>query len=156
MSFSHPPVKFAWKTKAEYQFKNPPVKDTEYTVFDETGGVKLISLCLIETNTETDAKDIDCIITLDGTDYTYDASVIGGLAHNQRGSFFLYATEGGAGPIVLDLVLGVTQPHDFIMTEEGGKPLEAHTMKVVLKMTSNAGTAQTLKYMCVYAVLEAV
>lgn len=157
MSLVVPPLKFAWKTYSEYQDKNPPVQNTEYTVFDETGGVQLVSIALLESNTETNNKEIDCIITMDGITWTYDASSIGMLIHNQVGSFFMVTGTTATGvSMIVDLIQNVTLPHDFIRTKEGGKPLAGHAIKVVLKMTSAAGTAQRLKYHCVYKKLEAV
>jgi hypothetical protein len=159
MSLSQPTTKFAWKTYQVFADKNPPVQDTEYVLLDETGGVRLVSISVLETNTETDNKEIDCIITKDGTTYTYDASSIGGLTHGQKGSFFMVtpvAAGGGAVDSTIDLAQNTTPPYNFVRTNDGSKPLEGHAIKVVLKMTSAAGTAQRLYYLCIYEKLEAV
>lgn len=150
--------KFAWKTVQAYGDLNPPVKDTEVVVFDEEGGVRLISVAVLETNTETDAKEVDCTVVKDGVTMTYDSSVVGMLTHNQKGSYYMMtvAAAGGSSTPIIDLATNTTPPFKFVHSNVDGKPFEGHDMKVSLTMTSVVGTAQRLYYLVVYEKLEAV
>ena len=50
--------------------QSPPVQNTWYTAFDETGGFILDNLIITQTNTETDQKTIGLEVTLDDKELT--------------------------------------------------------------------------------------
>ena len=152
--------KFAWKTHQVRIDKNPPVINVLNEVFDESGGVRLVSFIVKQTNTETDGKEIDILITLDGTTYLYDSSDIGQLLHdtdyapcivtgNTAEAAYVIDPVGVAGAGGSSMLLG------YGITIEG-KPLEGHAIKVEVRLTDAAGTAQRLFVKATYETLEAV
>lgn len=148
------PIKFSWSTKEEKAVLNPPVINTRYTVFNEVGGVRLIRFQIFQDNTETDAKEVDIILTIDGTEYLYDSSAIDSL--NNLAVYSLYLSPSPSDP---NYQLGIGSDYPFVIGMTGtnnGFPFEAHTLKLEVRLTNAAGTAQKITYKAVYAILEAL
>jgi len=152
--------KYAWKTHQIKIDKNPPVITALNEVFDKTGGVRLVSLIAKQTNTETDGKEIDILITKDGTTYTYDSSDIGQLVNNKDYAICIITGNTDEAAYVIDvvdvtIVGGSSMLLGYGITVEG-KPLEGHDIKVEVRLTNAAGTAQRLYAKATYETLEAV
>ena len=128
-----PKLGFVTATKA------PPVQNTWYTILDTTYNVELISLSTLQTNDESAAKNIDTEFTLEGTDYGTTAQ-----SHNHNATYYHYLDTN------TDAVVIGTGGENFGLHAS----FTAETAKLRVKMTSAAGTNQTLKYYLWYAVYE--
>jgi len=154
-------VKYAWTTYQVVDDRNPPTLNTLHEVFSATGGVRLVNIAVHQFNTPTDAEEIDIVITLDGTAYTYDGSAIGMLDHNKEYEVFMWASGVTAYPAyTVDVVdtSGALEPF-FAMhvgTGEGGKPIERHSIKVEVRQTSPIEAGARIRTKVTYEVLEAV
>jgi len=149
-------LKYAPKHYFVAQDKNPPVKDTVYTLLDVEGGVEVI-LCLgTQNNTETDTKNIDWIFTIDGEVYTYDASAADPMQNGVVHPIPLYLNHPAtlpepipqAGHPALGVCLDVTANAHAI--------LKGHAIKIQYRLTDVAGTAQRIYASCLYTIKEVV
>jgi len=170
MSIVIPPVdysgnvkKYACKTIQVKDCKDPPVQNTPYTVFDQEGGVRLVSIVIQHTNTETDDKDIDIIMTIDGTTYTYDSSDVGTILHNKKVGAMWICHAPTQDPTAYPIDIKDLTSSGALFSLSGGdqadahgKPIEGHEIKLQVKMTSVPGTAQKLYYVATYEKLEEV
>lgn len=164
MSFSIPALttvqvaassKFNYKTYAIRDNLTPPTFNTLHEIMNETGGVRLVSLSLYQHNDETNAKEVDIVITKDGVLWEYDSSAIDPLDDNLHYTAFVVPTA--ADPV---RQLGITTSETPLLQgnsgDQGGKALEGHDIKVELRQTSALGTNQTIVYKLSYELLEAV
>jgi len=154
-------TKYAYKTYDAYD-SIAPVLNTLHEVFDATGGVRLWSIVAEYQNTENDNKDVDCVITVDGNTYTYDASVTGQAGEDDEFAFAFVSADLGDAAWTLDLLLiGANNWEVPFMFQrnadnEQGIPLSGHSIKVELRMTDAVGTAPVLRWRAIYDVLEEV
>lgn len=156
------PSKSAWKTHQVIDDRNPPTLNTLHEVFSAKGGVKLLNIAVIQTNTPTNMEEIDIVITLDGTPYTYDASAIGGLLNNTEYSVIIWATGVTAYPAYTVDITTLRSKVLVIDAQAGppptgqGKPIERHAIKVEVRQTSAIAAAARIRTKVTYAVLEAL
>ena len=156
----------AWRT---YQVRSSftPVQNTIYEIVSETGGVVIESLSVFHHNDETDTKDIDCLLTLDGTAYLYDASDIGGMLENAHNAFVLKTFNTAEVAYTLDQMAfqGGTNAVPPFVSRKGysnagdygeGDPLFGHAIDLSIRMTSALGTNPTMAYLCTYRLLVLV
>ena len=163
LSLVNPPPKYAWKTYQVIDDRNPPTLNTLHEVMSETGGVRLVFIEIIQTNTPTNAEEIDVVVTIDGTPYIYDGSVIGVMGNNTR--YYVRIESGdpvGTPAYQLDIgdvtALGYA---NFIIESYTGagqasKSLERHSIKVEVRQTSAIAAGARIRTKCTYEVLEAV
>lgn len=131
----------------------PPVLNTWYTALDKKHGVRIRRLTAFQENTETDAKDIELRVTIDGVEHTKALSAASGTAN--------YFSFNEDGDLTLDTERGTC---GFANTNAGGGTtlygpmgfLEAHSIKVEYRLTAAAGTAQTLTCRLEYDLLRGV
>ena len=116
------------KLKIESSTESPPVQDTWYTILDTTLNIRIVHLSVGQTNDETNAKNIETEITLDGTDYgrsqSYDDSVYYSQVISYYSEQLIHGTTGYSAGRYTDL--------------------PAQSAKVRIRLTSAAGTNQTL------------
>lgn len=166
MSFSHPPRKYAWRTYHVQLDMNPPVINVLETVFAATGGVRLLLVDILHSNTANSAEDIDVLLTIDGIERLYDSSAVGQLtANNNYGIHFgtYDAALPGNPPWTLDLTdVGGTAYGSSIFlnifnTQETlGFPLSAHTIMLQIRQTTVVDAGQRIRVNVTYEVLEEV
>jgi len=154
-------TKYAWKTLHAYLNQQPPVQNTYYEIFNQSGGVILKTLKIQQDNTPTDAEDIDILITVDGRTIFYD-HVINALNHGTLYTAFmtaagLYVDETGsfdvtALPASPVRALWMADPTSGAI----GFPLKGHEIKVEVRQTSAIEAGSRLRGWCVYDKLEAV
>lgn len=156
------PTKYAYRTYQVLGDENPPTLNTLHEVFEATGGVELESVYVVQTNTPTNMEEIDIVITKDGTAYTYDASVVGQLTHNQEYAVIIYGLGAVAYPVyipditVLDSkVISQNLQAGPPVTSEGGS-FSGHTIKVEIRQTSAIAAGARVRTKCTYHVLEVV
>ena len=161
LSLVIPPAKFAMKTYNPTLDMNPPVINIAETLFDAIGGVELSSICLQQNNDEAAGKEVDVIITKDGTVYTYDASSIGDIASGSEHVVILNPSNpDGTTTFELDLSAYIHPKaiidHQSGTTAGAGFMLKGHSIKVEIKLTQAAGTNQRIYVKAFYNQLEAV
>ena len=150
-------VKYAWKFYDVKQDQNPPVQNTVYDLLVGTGGIQVLFLVFAQENTETDNKDIDVIITVDGETTLYDASAEGGQANAVNYGYVLDNNTVTLDGIIYPLNLGAVDPNFTLRAvADVCIPLEGTDVTIQYRMTSAAGTAQRLRAKIWYLALEAV
>jgi len=163
MSIVIPTLKKISKTTVFRHDQNPPVLNTLHEVFHVTGGCKLQCITVRQTNTPINAEEIDIVVTIDGTVYTYDASVVGNLANNVEYAIVLYAF--GIGTITdLDIqdiaALGYQHKilHKFTGLDQGfdDEQFCGDDIKVEIRQTSAIAAGARVRTFVVYETEELV
>lgn len=127
------------KTELVTLDQNPPVLNTLHEVFNETGGVVLHSLNIVQTNTPTNAAEVDVLITVDGRTILFDSSVVNVLNDSTTYGFSMgidnatTTTETDRADLNANLrpiyMIDGTAP-------ERGFPLKGDSIKVEIRQTS--------------------
>jgi len=148
--------KFAKKFYHVAQDRNPPVINVLYDLIDVSGGVEVISVLGAQNNTETNMKNIDWIITIDGIVYTYDASIADPMVNGAVYAIPLYVNHPATTPEPIPQgghpALGV----NVDIVTNAWWALKGHAIKIQYRLTDAAGTAQRIYASCLYALKEAV
>lgn len=169
MSLTHPHPLMVWteQTPAE-QTKTPPVTDTWYELLSVTGGVMLKQLSIYQKNDETDPKNIDVKITIDGIEFAPAGSVP--LTDDKAVFFYMIGTPADAGSLDL-LMFAIDKSIPFLAysvgagTDSGGNQepimsvgeyLKCKTLLIEYRNHSAAGTNQTMTACANYAIMEAI
>ncbi|MFX0205868.1 MAG: hypothetical protein ACFFDT_07755 [Candidatus Hodarchaeota archaeon] len=122
--------------------QDPPVTDTWYTILDTTLRCRIQSLAVRQINDETNAKNIELAITLDGV-----AIACGPTALNNNTFYYFYKNQTTAEV----MVESTTQYTAMRYTDFRG-----HSIKIQARNTSAAGTNQKLDGRCLYETLEEI
>lgn len=141
-NIQQPPMrKFAWKFNAQAETdQQPPVQNTWYTILDTTEDVRLAFFLVLQDNTETDAKNVDARITVDGVTLTGTPL---SLADNTW-EFIYHARTS-------EVLLSSTASLMVLYYES----LFGHSVKTEVRLTSAPGTNQRLLARCTFETLEA-
>lgn len=122
--------------------ESPPIQNTWYEVF-HADKVRLIWCTILQSNTETDAKDIEIRWTINGNVYLLDKSVANVT------TLFVYRTEVPSTGGTAGLTSASTRANAGFNVDKRGLDF-----KVEVRMTSVPGTAQLLRCRCVRETLE--
>jgi hypothetical protein len=120
--------------------QDPPVATTYYTCLDTTEDVRLIWVAIRQINDETNAKDVNIRITIDGI--TLDRSADLSLANNTWA--FAYLTHDADG---LGISTTAFQPNYYT-------DMRGLSVKVEMKVQSAVGTNQKLDGRVQYETLQ--
>jgi hypothetical protein len=118
---------------------NPPALNTLHTVFDYSGGVKLETLIVMQSNTPTNAEEIDVLITIDGRTILYDGSVINPMVDSSDYSVFILIVTATTllEQDQIDISLNMKAPYNFNDNAPyRGDPLKGHSIMVQVRQTS--------------------
>lgn len=152
------PTKYAWKRKAEVtDLHAPPVINTWYTIADLTGGIQGVILYVLQENDETLNKNVEVKITADGIVYAFPAAI--SMAHGAAYQVYKeYAAPDAAALYAIAQTTNVPfMGESNILTDPTPtRVFEAHELKIEYRLTSAAGTNQTLYAWFIYNRLEAV
>lgn len=134
--------KYAWK-KQPIAIKEmaPPTLNEWHTILDTTEDVRALFISLVQTNTETGAKNVNIKITIDGITLTKATD----LSAIHATYYYAYI---GSNVDALAIITTFVLPCYYY-------PLEGQSMKVEMRITSALGTAQTLYGYVQYETLEA-
>lgn len=122
---------------------SPPVQNTWYTILDEED-VRLLYVFVDQTNTEEEAKDLEFRWTIDGEIY------VGVKNLDHANCLWCYRMKV-CNPVVTDYIDSSGAPK----LSDNDTYLCALDIKIEVRMTSAAGTAQTLNGYAQYETLEA-
>jgi len=136
--------KYAWKLHDIAALnQDPPVQDTWYTVLDTTEDVMLIEIAGRQINDETDPKDLEWRLTIDGV--TLTIVLAGDKTHANNTWLRVYR----------DLTLeGLTATGAVVLADHPGS-VYGQSVKVELRMISAPGTNQKLDGRVKYYTWEA-
>jgi len=164
MSFAIPGIavtdvpNYVWETHMVLTDENPPIINTLHEVFEITTGCRLRKIVVYQSNTPVDAEEIDVVITLDGTPYTYDSSVIGLMAADTDFLVYMHAESALVSPYVIDIsavaalgyeipVLGANNAADQGLTQSF---IERESIKVEVRQTSPIEAGARIRVLAVY------
>lgn len=154
------PTRYAFRTYQVVDDRNPPTFNTLHEVFAAVGGVKLLEVDVIQTNTPTNMEEIDVVITLDGTPYIYDASVIGGLLNNTLYNPIMHQDGIGTVAYEIDMLAYVAGNESTKILSQYGvqsdAPLEGHSITLEVRQTSAIAAGARIRTKATYKVLEIV
>lgn len=152
------PVMQTWKLKDQIvQDYNPPVINVLNNVADLKGGIRPLKLLILQSNTETDSKDIDVVVTIDDQSYTLEDA---GLADS---TFYAYVLSIDAEEPLGWKIIQKNGQEAFGFQDVFGElddcvteRLQCHSLQIGVKLKSAAGTAQRLYVWLTYQQMEAV
>lgn len=140
----------AWKFQPTAQLNQvPPVTDTWYTILDTTEDVSLDFILMFQENDETDAKNIEVRVTIDG-------EVLPGAASQADNTLFYWAHTHNFAAATDILDESATRNTAGSQTSDKlGLPLRGHSVLVEARITSAVGTNQELRGRVIYQTWEA-
>lgn len=147
--------RWVWSIKQSIVTQAAMVKDTVYQMFSAVGGAKLMFLEVLQTNTGNTDEEVDVIITVDGEEWKYDASVIGLVLDNITYGVFGMAHNFGQAAYDLDIVnVAAASLPPIIKNDDGdfGCFMEGKDVKVEVVATSVVDGGQLAKTKLTYAV----
>ena len=154
------PAKFAWQFRQASVDLNPPTLNTLHEVFSETGGVRLYNIQVIQTNTPTNAEDVDIQIVIDGTTYLYDASAVVPLNNNDEYNAHFFAHDMATYPDAydFDLETNITPMLSLDNTNVpfSGKGTPGHAISFHVRQTSAIAAGARIRAKASYELLVRV
>lgn len=155
-SFTPPAKKYAEKFQDVIEDSHPPsappVQNTWYTPLDIKGGCIIKQLFIYQSNSETDPKNIEWEMTIDGKVYTNTAAFINGIPQ-----WAFLQTSLGENRIAFSAAEGTFGHRVLIDAVETGITYTAsHDFKFRYRMTSVPGTNQDLMCYLWHSTVEAV
>lgn len=153
--------KFAYTTNMITLDQNPPVLNTLHEVLNATGGVRILSIIVLQTNTPTNNEEIDVVVTVDGSAYTFDGSAIGTMAHNTAYGIYFDARDPVAqATMALSIdfndITGVGY-HNMLQIYEASaytQYLCGRTIKIEVRQTSAIAAGARIRCKVVYELLR--
>ncbi len=137
--------------------QNPPVQNTWYTVFDKSlvNDIEFYLLRFKQTNTETDAKDIEIRMIIDGVTFTLGSfsfvhDIFYQISVNKTIFNAMAIDIAGTGYWGTEHFVGKDQAGATIVYTTGNLRLPNAIMQI--RMTSAIGTAQTLVGLVAYGI----
>lgn len=151
-------TKFAWNSQNPIaDDQNPPVTDTWYTLLDVKGGVRIHEIQVYQSNTETNSKEIQFRITMDGRtpftgskDMDHNTNYWVNIERNEEGISAIAEIKRGAGNTKQ------AQTAADAASDKYSDAFECETLVLEYRNHDAAGTAQRLKAWIPYDLKEAI
>lgn len=153
------PTRQIWVTKQQKSDFNPPVLNTLHEVIHELAGCRIVCIEVRQTNTPTNAEEIDILITQDGNSWLYDASVVGVLTNNVKYGVKCMPYNVDEPAYNLDVHDYTASTIPFIVSDNNeGKSseLEGVNVLVQVRQTSAIAAAARIMVKITYKVLETI
>lgn len=154
------PVRQIWKTYQILGDINPPTLNTLHSIVSSTTGMRVIAIELVQTNTPTNAEEIDVVIEADGNTWIYDASVIGVINNNNK--YGVKALPHNIGEAVYNLDLqdiNASGAAPLLISDGqtpgfGLKEIEGQDVDVQVRQTSAIAAGARIRAKVTYQLLE--
>lgn len=153
------PTRFVWKTYQVLLDQNPPVLNTLHEVFAGNAGVKLIAIEVYQTNTPTNAEDVDILVTQDGQAWLYDSSDVGPLLDATKYGVRAMPYNVFEAVYKLDVKTIAAGDIPFLIsdgTDQIGTSIDGQEVKAEIRQTSAIAAAARIRCKATYKKLEAV